>query len=139
MALVVAAVAGGILLLRAADTSRPVAVVGDTQPAQRFQSVGVDAFDRLRGGKDVVVLDVRTPKEYTRGKIPQAMNLDWYSPEFAAKAARLDRSKKYLVYCRSGHRSALACRKLQKLGFTNLVNLKGGIKAWMAHDKPIEP
>ena len=60
------------------------------------------------------------------------------NPDFARKIAELDKSKTYLVHCRSGVRSVTACNALGELGIPNLYNMLGGINAWTAAGKPVE-
>jgi rhodanese-related sulfurtransferase len=104
-----------------------------------FRNVGVDEFAKLRGGStNNVVLDVRTPKEFERGHIPGAINIDVNSPDFKEKTKTLDKSKLYLVNCAAGVRSAKACKILYGLDFPNLVNLEGGFKSWEKAGKPVE-
>ena len=105
--------------------------------AAKTRNVGVEEFDRLRSGKDVVVLDVRTPAEFADGMIQGAVLLDYRAPDFAEKVAKLDKAKLYLVHCAAGGRSARACAKMETLGFTNLVNLEGGMGAWQDAKKPV--
>ena len=102
------------------------------------KNVGVDEFAKLRESTNAVVLDVRTAKEFSAGHIPGAVNLDINAPDFEKKAAALDKSKTYLVHCAAGVRSAQACVKMDKLTFTNLVNLDVGFKAWEKAGKPVE-
>ncbi len=47
----------------------------------------------------VVILDVRTPEEFSRERIEGSVNIDFYSPEFARELGRLDKDKTYLVCC----------------------------------------
>ena len=82
--------------------------------------------------QDVVIVDVRTPAEVTQGAIKGAINIDVNSPGFIQKISELDKTKTYLVYCRSGARSARACNSLAGVGFTKLFNLQGGYLAWAA-------
>ena len=56
-------------------------------------------------GLKVVVLDVRTPKEFKEGHIPGATNIDFTTPDFEKRIGKLDKSKTYLVHCASGGRS----------------------------------
>jgi rhodanese-related sulfurtransferase len=88
--------------------------------------------------RPVVVLDVRTPAEYAGGHLAGATLVDFRAPDFEARAAALDRDREYLVYCRSGGRSAGAVDVLRKLGFRKLVNLDGGYRAWVAGGHPVE-
>lgn len=74
-----------------------------------------------------VLLDVRTPEEFASGHLEGAINIDFQSPTFNSEIEKLDRTKQYFVYCRSGSRSAQAVAHMQELGFQNTVQLKGGI------------
>jgi rhodanese-related sulfurtransferase len=58
-------------------------------------------IDQNRGNSDFVILDLRTPKEFASGHIAGAVMLDYYSPEFQQGLQQLDRSKRYLIYCRT--------------------------------------
>lgn len=84
------------------------------------------------------ILDVRTPSEFAAGHIAGATLVDWNDPSFSSRVAELDRSKRYLVYCRSGNRSAQAVAAMRKMGFTDIVELQGGILSWEAAGLPVE-
>jgi len=115
------------------------ALHGEKPPLPKtVKNVGVEEFDKLRSEKNTVVLDVRTEKEFKAGHIPGAVNLDYNSPDFAKKAAELDKSKTYLVHCAGGVRSAKACTILEKSAFPKVVNLAPGFKAWEQAGKPVE-
>lgn len=75
-------------------------------------------------------LDVRTSNETANGKMPNTLEADVMSRDFSTKLDTLAKDQPYLVYCRSGQRSLLACRRMQKAGFTQVFNLKGGYQAW---------
>jgi rhodanese-related sulfurtransferase len=80
--------------------------------------------------KHVVILDVRTPGEFNSGYIPGAINIDIYAADFQSRVQKLDKSKTYLVYCRSGARSSNAGNFMVTNGFKQVHNLKGGMMAW---------
>ncbi|MFC2001288.1 rhodanese-like domain-containing protein [Chloroflexota bacterium] len=82
------------------------------------------------------IIDVRTPEEYATGHIEKAMNLDYNSEIFRADINKLEKSKMYLIYCRSGHRSGLALSIMKELGFTEVYNMLGGIIEWEASGLP---
>ena len=84
----------------------------------------------LRTGEQAILLDVRTKSEYESGHIPNAVNINLQSMEFKKRIKELDRSAKYLVYCRSGRRSMAACKAMHHAGIKNTINLKGGILKW---------
>lgn len=65
---------------------------------------------------DVTVIDVRTPQEYGAGHVDGAANLDVQSPQFAAALEELDPQQQYVVYCRSGNRSAVAADAMVAAG-----------------------
>lgn len=77
------------------------------------------------------LLDVRTAGEFKQQHIPKAINIDGFKPDFEQKCqAKFDLSEPILLYCRSGQRSMNAARKLEKIGFKEIYNLKGGMIAW---------
>jgi len=78
----------------------------------------------------VVLLDVRTAPEHRQQSIKGSINIDIMGANFAAQIAKLDKNKSYLVYCRSGNRSANACNTLAANGFTSLYNLSGGMMSY---------
>ncbi len=70
--------------------------------------------------QEAVVIDVRTPEEYDAGHIEGAQLLDIQSADFATGMAELDADQTYVVYCRSGNRSAAAAEQMQAAGLTVL-------------------
>ncbi|MDL5510809.1 rhodanese-like domain-containing protein [Arenibacter sp. M-2] len=86
---------------------------------------------QLESDGNAFILDVRTPEEVEDGYIPNATNIDIYmGQEFVAELEKLDKTKNYYVYCRSGQRSGQACAIMNKLGFENAYNLEGGFMNW---------
>ena len=79
-----------------------------------------------------VLLDVRTPAEFSAGHIAGAMNVDVQSATFTKTVATLSKSKNYAIYCHSGSRSKAAMTAMQQSGFTHLFDLAGGISAWQS-------
>lgn len=73
--------------------------------------------------KQVVVLDVRTIGEFSEGHVNGALNIDFYAPDFKAQVSKLDKSKTYKVYCRSGNRSGQSVNIMKELGFSKVENL----------------
>lgn len=78
----------------------------------------------------VVVLDVRTPDEFEAGHIGEAVNVDYLADNFAEKAAELDKEATYVVYCRTGNRSAKAIDIMKEAGFKHLLHYGGGWAEW---------
>lgn len=86
---------------------------------------------QLENDTNAFILDVRTPEEVEEGFIPKAVNLDIYlGQEFLDALEKLDKSKNYYVYCRSGNRSAQACALMNNIGIANAYNLQGGFNEW---------
>lgn len=79
---------------------------------------------------DFVILDVRTADEYNSGHIANAINLDYYAPDFKLNVDKLDKNKQYLIYCRTGVRGTAATQIMITFGFKNVQNLIGGIVVW---------
>ena len=96
-----------------------------------YKNIDIDEFLELKAA-GAVVLDVRSPKEVDSGAIPGHQHINISDSSFEYEAAKLDKSKPYLVYCKSGMRSAKACRVMSELGFSKLYNFKGGMMAWNA-------
>ncbi|WP_425389814.1 rhodanese-like domain-containing protein [Ekhidna sp.] len=98
-----------------------------------FKNIEVSEFEQLMSTPDHVVLDVRSPQELVEGSIPDHVMINMFEPSFMQKIEKLDKSKAYLVYCRSGNRSGQTCAMMSKMGFPKLYNLNGGIGAWNQH------
>jgi phage shock protein E len=84
-----------------------------------------------------VVIDVRTPAEYSAGHIKGAQNIDVEASDFAARIAPLDHKAAYLVYCRSGRRSAIAASQMAAAGFSDIVD-GGAMDALVAAGAPTQ-
>ena len=77
--------------------------------------------------QDIIIIDVRTSREFNEFHIPNAINIDYLSNEFLDRLEQMDRHKKYLVYCRSGRRSVRSAILMKNFGFSDLIHLEGGI------------
>jgi rhodanese-related sulfurtransferase len=84
-------------------------------------TISVDEANNLiqsnQDNPDFIILDVRTPEEFSGGHIAGAVNLDVSSPDFQEQLDNLDKDKKYLVYCRTARRSAEAARIMKTGSF----------------------
>lgn len=102
--------------------------------AQVLRNVRVNQAEELirehQTSKDLIILDVRTPKEYSGERLDGALHIDFWGEGFVDSVSKLDRGKIYLVYCASGVRSKKAMNKMGELGFKQVYNLRGGIWAW---------
>jgi phage shock protein E len=95
----------------------------------RIREVAPDQLD-LQKIPEVVWLDVRESAEFRSGHIPGAVHLSW--TEIQNRVAELipERSTPIIAYCAIGHRSAIAADILQKLGYDDVVSIKGGLQAY---------
>ncbi|NAY92541.1 rhodanese-like domain-containing protein [Muricauda sp. JGD-17] len=87
--------------------------------------------EQLENDNNAFILDVRTTEEVEEGYIPGATNIDIYLGQgFLDEIEKLDKTKNYYVYCRSGNRSGQACAILNSIGIDNAYNLEGGFINW---------
>jgi rhodanese-related sulfurtransferase len=83
--------------------------------------------------ENAVIIDARTPAECETGIVENAIMIDFLQPElFLEEIKKLDKSKPYYMYCRSGNRSGQACQIMDNLGFSKTINLIGGMNEWNA-------
>jgi phage shock protein E len=97
-----------------------------------------DAAKLIKQDTNVVVLDVRTPKEFEAGHIKGATNINVFDKEFAQKIEALDKSKTYIVHCQSGGRSAKACDQIKPMKFKHVLHMNQGFGAWEQAGLPVE-
>lgn len=108
-----------------------VAGCGGTSTEASFELVAPPAAAEVIAGESPVVLDVRTPEEYAEGHLADAVLIDFYDADFAVQLDELDKDVTYVVYCRSGNRSESTIQTMRELGFTDVVEVAGGIQAWV--------
>jgi len=92
---------------------------------------------QMQATPGAILLDVRTPGEFSQGHLPQSTLLPVQVLESKAAQALPDKSAPIFVYCRTGQRSAVATQMLQSMGYTNVVNMLGGIVKWAGEGKPL--
>lgn len=124
----------GAIMLMSCGT-KPETTEG-TSPAQEqttatVQNIGPSEVARIMKEKNAILIDVRTPEEINEGIIEGAtVFVDYKNPNFSSEIVKLDKSKTYIVYCRSGGRSAGASDMMIGQGFGSVYNLEGGITGW---------
>lgn len=117
---------GLVVLLLSACQAQPTA-----------QQLGAVAFQqKIASTSDPVILDVRTPEEFSRGHIAGAVNLSWADAHFKREVSTLNKSVPVYVYCLSGARSTSAGNYLHQQGFQQVFELKDGLLAWRAASLP---
>jgi rhodanese-related sulfurtransferase len=97
------------------------------------------------GNEDVVFVDLRDPRELEReGKIPGAFHCPrgmlefWIDPESPYHKPIFGQPKRFVFYCASGWRSALACQAAQEMGLAPVMHLEGGFTSWKNAAGPVE-
>jgi rhodanese-related sulfurtransferase len=97
-----------------------------------------ELLERLEGDAAPLVLDVRTPGEFSRGHVPGAVNVP--HDALAGRLSELgpSREREIVVYCESGRRAGLAEETLREAGFTEVRQLEGSMSAWRDAALPCE-
>lgn len=110
-----------------------VAVINcnNAQALKESTSLPAEAFaNKLKQTPNAILLDVRTPEEFSEGFIPGARNLNYNSSAFRTQIDALDKDTPYFVYCLSGGRSSSAAKYMRNNGFREVYDMKGGTLAW---------
>lgn len=103
------------------------------QNSDKVAFLDAKAFsEKIQNQHDLQLIDVRTPGEYSKQHIGNAVNINWNGNDFEQKVATFDKSKPIYVYCLSGGRSKQAAAKLAEMGYTKIYELDGGIMKWNA-------
>ena len=102
-----------------------------------IQSVGPVAATGLINHDEAVVLDVREDAEIIDGLIINSIHIPLTKLESQINKLEKHKNSKIIISCRSGNRSATACKQLKKLGFENVYNLQGGVLAWTSANLPL--
>jgi len=105
--------------------------------SQNFSKLTPAGAIQLMNNEAVVILDVREPSETAIGKIAEAIQIPLGS--ISQRIGELDKhkAKSVIVYCKTGARSGLACKALNKAGFDNVYNMNGGMAAWQEAHLPV--
>lgn len=94
---------------------------------------------RLDNREKMVLVDVREDNEWARGHLPGALHLGKGVIERDIERAIPDKDAVLVLYCGGGYRSALAGDNLMKMGYTNVISMDGGWRAWVEAGYPTEP
>jgi rhodanese-related sulfurtransferase len=98
---------------------------------QRIRETGVDDVKaRLDGGEKFLLVDVREESEYAKDHLPGAIHLGKGVIERDIEKRVPELDTPIVLYCGGGFRSALAADNLQRMGYTNLLSMDGGIRSW---------
>lgn len=104
-----------------------------------YSELNYQEFDnQIKQDSNFIIVDVRTSKEYRNGHMKNSINVSYFGSTFTDSIKTLLRDKTVYMYCQTQHRSPLASRKMKKLGFHKIIDLKGGFMKWENHQMPIE-
>jgi rhodanese-related sulfurtransferase len=111
-------------------------IVNDTK--KRVRETTVEQIKRrLDAGDRFTLIDVREESEYAKDHLPGAIHLGKGIIDRDIEAKVPDTSAEVVLYCGGGFRSALAADNLQKMGYTNVVSMDGGIREWREKNYPL--
>ena len=111
------------------------------QDNKKFELLKYSDFKKKIESSDVILIDVRTPMEFSQGHIQGSVNVDFKEEnDFQNYFENLDKSETIFLYCRSGNRSRKSAEKLIDLGFNKIYDLDGGFIEWNLNElKKINP
>ncbi len=113
---------------------------------KNIDSISVDEVAGLLHDDTVTIVDIRDIRELQReGKLPGAVHAPrgmlefWVDPDSPYHRELFSKEKKFVFYCASAWRSALATQTVQQMGMNNVCHMSGGFTAWKEAEQPIEP
>jgi rhodanese-related sulfurtransferase len=92
----------------------------------------------IKAEKNLIILDVRTADEFRDGHIKGAINIDIKQPDALQKIDKLDHNAKYIVHCRTNHRSKIAVDHMVQSGFKTIYQMTDGFNGWNTNRLPME-
>jgi rhodanese-related sulfurtransferase len=105
----------------------------------RVRETNVDAVKaRIDRGEKFMIVDVREESEFAKDHLPGAVHLGKGVIERDIEARVPQLHTELVLYCGGGFRSALAADNLQKMGYTNVISMDGGIRDWREKGYPLE-
>ena len=119
----------------------PVEAGNDEKKSPTIVHVDARQAGELLSGPDKknspIIIDIRTSDEFREGHLKGARQIDFLEKGFAEKVRKLDRSRPYLIHCRSGGRSSSSLALWKKMKFKKVYHLDGGILAWEKAGLPV--
>ena len=121
---------------RIQHSARFLQIVEDAKKRVRETSVD-DVKARLDRGDRFLLIDVREESEYAKDHLPNAIHLGKGIIERDIEERVPELNAPLVLYCGGGYRSALAADNLQKMGYTNVLSMDGGIRGWREKHFPL--
>jgi rhodanese-related sulfurtransferase len=123
-------------IVMAKHTPRFLQIVNDARA--RVKEVTVDDVKAMMDkGEEFLLIDVREESEYAKDHVPGAIHLGKGVIERDIEVKVPDTGAKLVLYCGGGFRSALAADNVQKMGYTNVISMDGGIRVWREKQYPL--
>ena len=117
-------------------TPRFLKIVNDAK--SRVKETTVDEVkQKLDKGDKVLLVDVREESEFAKDHLPGAIHLGKGVIERDVEARVPDVKTPMILYCGGGFRSAMAADNLQKMGYTNVLSMDGGVREWREKNYPM--
>lgn len=110
-------------------SERFLKIVDDSRKRVRELTVD-DVKAKLDRGEKFLLVDVREESEFAKDHLPNAIHLGKGVIERDIEERVPDTAAPLVLYCGGGYRSALAADNLQKMGYTNVISMDGGIRVW---------
>jgi rhodanese-related sulfurtransferase len=105
----------------------------------RIREIDMDGYKKmLAGGDKLLLVDTREDGEWAAGHAAGAVHLSKGIVERDIEVRVPDKNTLMVLYCGGGFRSALAADALQKMGYTKVISLDGGWRAWQQAGMPVE-
>ena len=105
----------------------------------RIRETDIAGYKKMRAdGQALLLIDTREDSEWAAGHAAGAAHLSKGILERDIETQVPGKSTRMVLYCGGGYRSALAADALQKMGYTNVISLDGGWRAWQQSGLPIE-
>lgn len=113
-------------------------LVENIRNSQTVKEVNADQAYTLLNDESMVIIDVREQHEWEAGHLPNAVHLSKGVIEVKIEHAIPNKDTTLLLYCGGGTRSLLAGDNLHQMGYTDVISMNGGMRAWHAYDYPLE-
>src|SRR5581483_6383514 len=111
-------------------------IVNDAR--SRIKETTVDEVkQKLDSGEKFLLVDVREESEFAKDHLPGAIHLGKFLIERDIETSVPDLNTPLVLYCGGGYRSALAADNLQKMGYTNVISMDGGVRGWREKGYPM--
>lgn len=107
-----------------------LALVEEYRPFVKETDV-VEVAEKLKNHQDFILIDVREDNEWQQGHIPNAIHMGRGIIERDIEKTIPNKNAEIILYCGGGFRSILAGYNIQKMGYTNVISMDGGIRDWL--------